>query len=59
MGTYLITGGAGFYGTVLKKELLKDGNRCISIDLEPDYYQNKNYKKGVNWHGRKENSYVF
>ena len=43
MGTYLITGGAGFYGTVLKKELLKDGNRCISIDLEPDYYQNKNY----------------
>ncbi len=43
MGTYLITGGAGFYGTVLKKELLKEGNRCISIDLEPDYYQNKNY----------------
>ncbi len=31
---YLITGGAGFFGTILKKELLKDNNFWVSIDLE-------------------------
>ena len=33
MKTFLITGGAGFFGSVLKKELLKTGARVISIDL--------------------------
>jgi nucleoside-diphosphate-sugar epimerase len=32
----LITGGSGFFGELLKKRLLKDGVRCVNIDLEPD-----------------------
>ncbi len=43
MKTYLITGGAGFYGTILKKELLNDGAFCVSIDLESDDYKHKNF----------------
>lgn len=43
MKTFLITGGAGFYGTILKKELIKDGNFCVSIDLENDDYKNENF----------------
>jgi nucleoside-diphosphate-sugar epimerase len=36
MKTILVTGGAGFFGGVLKRELLDAGYRCISIDLCPD-----------------------
>lgn len=43
MKKYLITGGAGFYGSILKKELIKDGNFCVSIDLEKDNYKDKNF----------------
>lgn len=43
MGTYLITGGAGFFGSILKEELLNAGNICVSIDLEPDEFQHKNF----------------
>ena len=42
MKKYLITGGAGFYGSILKKELLNDGNFCVSIDLEEDNYTHEN-----------------
>lgn len=38
MSLFLITGGAGFFGTILKKELLSIGHSCISIDLEDDTY---------------------
>jgi len=34
--TVLITGGAGFFGGILKRFLLERGFFCLSIDLEPD-----------------------
>lgn len=34
--TYLVTGGAGFFGSILKRILLERGHRVVSIDLEPD-----------------------
>ncbi len=43
MGTYLITGGAGFFGSILKDILVQRGDICISIDLEPDDYQHENF----------------
>jgi UDP-glucose 4-epimerase len=36
MNEVLITGGAGFFGELLKNRLLADGARCVSIDLQPD-----------------------
>ena len=42
MKTVLITGGAGFFGDLLKRALLADGFRCVSIDLQPDTYQHPN-----------------
>ncbi|HEV2412557.1 MAG TPA: NAD(P)-dependent oxidoreductase [Candidatus Saccharimonadales bacterium] len=34
--TVLLTGGSGFFGSILKKRLLKDGYKVVSIDLEKD-----------------------
>ena len=39
MKSYLITGGAGFFGTILKKHLLSNGAKCVSIDLEKDDFK--------------------
>jgi UDP-glucose 4-epimerase len=36
MNPVLVTGGAGFFGGLLKNRLLKDGYNVVSIDLEPD-----------------------
>jgi nucleoside-diphosphate-sugar epimerase len=36
MKTVLVTGGAGFFGELLKKQLLNNGFYCVSIDLEDD-----------------------
>lgn len=36
MSRYLITGGAGFFGSILKRQLLLKGHKCVSIDLCPD-----------------------
>ena len=43
MKTYLITGGAGFFGTIMKKDLLEKGAFCVSVDLEPDSYEHENF----------------
>lgn len=40
--TLLITGGAGFFGSLLKEELLNKGYKCISIDLEKDTFKHPN-----------------
>jgi UDP-glucose 4-epimerase len=36
MKTVLVTGGAGFFGRILKQEILDSGDHCISVDLCPD-----------------------
>ena len=36
MAKYLVTGGAGFFGGILKRRLLDDGAEVISVDLVPD-----------------------
>lgn len=43
MPCYLITGGAGFFGTILKQHLLAKGAQCVSIDLEPDNFKHPNF----------------
>lgn len=36
MADILITGGAGFFGGILKRRLLAEGQACVSIDLQAD-----------------------
>jgi nucleoside-diphosphate-sugar epimerase len=36
MAKYLVTGGAGFFGGVLKSKLLADGAEVVCVDLVPD-----------------------
>ncbi len=36
MKTYLLTGGSGFFGTVLKRRLLADGHQVVNVDLYAD-----------------------
>ncbi|HTS64863.1 MAG TPA: NAD(P)-dependent oxidoreductase [Candidatus Acidoferrales bacterium] len=36
MRTLVVTGGAGFFGGILKRQILDRGDRCISIDICPD-----------------------
>ena len=43
MATYLVTGGAGFFGTIMKKILLDRGHKVVSIDLEPDSLEHPNF----------------
>ncbi len=36
MAHYLVTGGSGFFGGVLKRRLLREGHTVVNLDLEPD-----------------------
>ena len=36
MAHYLVTGGSGFFGGVLKRRLLREGHTVVNIDLEAD-----------------------
>lgn len=42
MKQILVTGGAGFFGSLLKKRLLEENCKCISIDLERETYEHEN-----------------
>lgn len=42
MGSYLITGGSGFLGSIMKKKLLERGDMCLNIDLEHDELKHEN-----------------
>lgn len=42
MKTVLITGGAGFFGGILKRRLLAEGYRCVSFDLVHDVDRHDN-----------------
>ncbi len=33
----LVTGGAGFFGGILKHRLLDEEFDCVSVDLQPDW----------------------
>jgi nucleoside-diphosphate-sugar epimerase len=42
MKTILLTGGAGFFGSIMKEHLLDQGHRCISVDLVKDASRHPN-----------------
>lgn len=58
MKTYLITGGAGFIGSTLSEQLLKLGNKIISIDNFNDFYDYNIKLKNVLEINRKTNKLV-
>ena len=39
MGPFLVTGGAGFFGGLLKHRLLALGHDVVSLDIQPDHDQ--------------------
>jgi UDP-glucose 4-epimerase len=39
MAKFLVTGGGGFFGSILKRRLLDDGAEVVSVDLVPDNFQ--------------------
>jgi UDP-glucose 4-epimerase len=43
MKSILLTGGVGFFGDIIKKELVDNGFRVISIDLEKDDFVHDNF----------------
>jgi nucleoside-diphosphate-sugar epimerase len=45
MKTVLVTGGAGFFGGVLKRTFLAEQIRCVSIDICPDEDEHPNLVK--------------
>ena len=45
MKTLVVTGGAGFFGGILKRQILERQDRCISIDICPDEDNHPNLVK--------------
>jgi UDP-glucose 4-epimerase len=45
MRTVLVTGGAGFFGGILKRAILDSGDRCINVDVVPDHDGHPNLEK--------------
>jgi UDP-glucose 4-epimerase len=45
MRTLIVTGGAGFFGGILKRQILQGGDRCISVDICPDEDEHPNLLK--------------
>jgi len=45
MKTIMVTGGAGFFGGILKRAILESGDRCISVDVVPDVDEHPNLDK--------------
>ena len=52
MRTYAITGGATGIGAELKRQLLAEGNKVISVDIkEGDIIADLSTAEGRQWHG--------
>jgi UDP-glucose 4-epimerase len=45
MKTVMVTGGAGFFGGILKRSLLESGHRVVSVDIVPDPHEDPNLDK--------------
>jgi nucleoside-diphosphate-sugar epimerase len=45
MKTVMVTGGAGFFGGILKRTILESGHRCVSVDVCPDQDKHPNLDK--------------
>ncbi|HNX14849.1 MAG TPA: NAD(P)-dependent oxidoreductase [Oscillospiraceae bacterium] len=43
MRTFLLTGGSGFLGGIMKKQIVERGDICVSIDLQPDDYTHERF----------------
>jgi len=43
MSTFLITGGAGFFGTIMGRYLLERGHKCVCFDLCKSEISNENW----------------
>jgi len=43
MKIYLLTGGSGFLGGIMKHQIIERGDVCVSIDLQPDDFKHERF----------------